>query len=95
MAAHWKVLCDCVTKEEVCYKPTITVIVADATRTGRSDEPGAWYEMLPLEMVYAFDPIPPEPEMLATPMSRSSMSDLQVEKPPPPPLPPSPPKTSL
>ena len=47
----------------------------------RSDEPGAWYAMLPLEMVYAFDPIPPEPEMMATPMSRSSMSDMQVLQP--------------
>jgi len=23
------------------------------------DEPGAWYAVLPLEVVYAFDPIPP------------------------------------
>ena len=27
----------------------------------RYDEPGAWYAMLPLEIVYAFDPIPPPP----------------------------------
>ena len=39
----------------------------------RSDEPGAWYAMLPLEMVYAFDPIPPEPDE-AVPMSRDSTS---------------------
>ena len=28
----------------------------------RSDEPGAWFAMLPLEMVYDYDPIPPQPE---------------------------------
>ena len=27
----------------------------------RSDEPGAWFAMLPLEIVYDFDPIPPRP----------------------------------
>ena len=27
----------------------------------RYDEPGAWYAMLPLEVVYAFDPVPPPP----------------------------------
>ncbi len=43
----------------------------------RSDEPGAWYAMLPLEVVYAFDPVPPEPqhEEPATPMSRSGDGD--------------------
>ena len=34
--------------------------------------------MLPLEVAYSFDPIPPEPEQMATPMSRSSMSDMQA-----------------
>ena len=29
--------------------------------TCRYDEPGAWYAMLPLEVVYAFDPVPPPP----------------------------------
>jgi len=28
----------------------------------RSDEPGAWFAMLPLEMVYDYDPIPPQPD---------------------------------
>lgn len=28
----------------------------------RSDEPGAWFAMLPLEMVYDYDPIPPRPQ---------------------------------
>ena len=32
--------------------------------------------MLPLEISYAFDPIPPEPDM-ATPMSRSSLSEAE------------------
>ena len=43
----------------------------------RSDEPGAWYAMLPLEVVYAFDPVPPEPqhEEPPTPMSRSGDGD--------------------
>lgn len=27
----------------------------------RYDEPGAWYAMLPLEVVYAFEPVPPPP----------------------------------
>lgn len=27
----------------------------------RSDEPGAWFAMLPLEMVYDYDPVPPQP----------------------------------
>ncbi len=30
----------------------------------RYDEPGAWYAMLPLEMVYSFDPVPPPPPEL-------------------------------
>ena len=43
----------------------------------RSDEPGAWYAMLPVEVVYAFDPVPPEPqqEETPTPMSRSGDGD--------------------
>ena len=43
----------------------------------RADEPGAWYAMLPLEVVYAFDPVPPEPqhEEAPTPMSRSGDGD--------------------
>lgn len=28
----------------------------------RSDEPGAWFAMLPLEMVYDYDPLPPQPD---------------------------------
>ena len=27
-------------------------------------EPGAWYAMLPLEMCYAYDPVPPEPPVM-------------------------------
>ena len=34
--------------------------------------------MLPLEISYAFDPIPPEPDM-ATPMSRSSLSEADID----------------
>ena len=43
----------------------------------RAEEPGAWYAMLPLEVVYAFDPVPPEPqhEEPPTPMSRSGDGD--------------------
>ena len=43
----------------------------------RADELGAWYAMLPLEGVYAFDPVPPEPqhEEPATPMSHSGDAD--------------------
>ncbi|KAL0047678.1 hypothetical protein WJX82_009126 [Trebouxia sp. C0006] len=49
----------------------------DYKQSMRSDEPGAWYAMLPLEVVYAFDPVPPEPqhEEPATPMSRSGDGD--------------------
>ncbi|KAK9837633.1 hypothetical protein WJX74_001756 [Apatococcus lobatus] len=47
----------------------------DYRQSLRSDEPGAWYAMLPLEMVYAFDPIPPEPDE-AVPMSRDSQDSL-------------------
>ena len=47
----------------------------------RADEPGAWYAMLPLETVYAFDPIPPEPqhEEPATPMSHTGDLDSDGE----------------
>ena len=43
----------------------------------RAEEPGAWYAMLPLEVVYAFDPLPPEPqhEEAPSPMSRSGDGD--------------------
>lgn len=49
----------------------------DYKQSMRSDEPGAWYAMLPLEVVYAFDPVPPEPqhEEPPTPMSRSGDGD--------------------
>ena len=40
-------------------------------------EPGAWYAMLPLEMCYAYEPVPPEPP-------------AEEEVAPPPPLPPPP-----
>lgn len=47
----------------------------------RADEPGAWYAMLPLEMVYAFEPVPPEPqhEEPATPMSQIGEVDSDGE----------------
>ncbi|KAK9815323.1 hypothetical protein WJX72_001752 [[Myrmecia] bisecta] len=54
----------------------------DYRQSLRADEPGAWYAMLPLEVVYSFDPVPPEPVDCATPMSHSSMdssaSDLNL-----------------
>jgi len=31
-------------------------------------EPGAWYAMLPLEMCYAYEPVPPEPQIEAPPL---------------------------
>lgn len=33
----------------------------DYRQSLQADEPGAWYAMLPLEMVYSYDPVPPEP----------------------------------
>jgi len=39
------------------------------------DEPGAWYAVLPLEVVYAFDPIPP-----ARPVA--PLSDPPLQQPP-------------
>ena len=46
----------------------------------RYDEPGAWYAMLPLEIVYAFDPIPPPPPeyltLADTPEPRSDRCPL-------------------
>ena len=66
---HTRLVCNSKAVQGTCH---LTVGEHD-----RAEEPGAWYAMLPLEVVYAFDPVPPEPqhEEPATPMSRSGDGD--------------------
>ncbi|EIE27605.1 glycoside hydrolase [Coccomyxa subellipsoidea C-169] len=45
---------------EVIMSPT-SHCYFDYRQSLKYDEPGAWYAMLPLEMVYSFDPVPPPP----------------------------------
>ncbi|BDA48591.1 beta-hexosaminidase [Coccomyxa sp. Obi] len=68
---------------EVIMSPT-SHCYFDYRQSLKYDEPGAWYAMLPLEMVYAFDPVPPPPaeqEIEEEPTPDQETSEILHESP--------------